>query len=150
MTTQEMWLVQMFRQARAAGHIFPDYAACEGALESGWGQDKIYKLGANIFGMKQHVHPIYGTLSLPTKEFLDGKWEVVNAKWIMYPSEMTCFQDRMATLKALAPYYPHYKACISAKDGVSYVDNVSLSWSTDPQRAHKVLEIYHAHGYLLK
>lgn len=150
MTTQEMWLVQAFRSARAAGHIFPDYAACETALESAWGQSKLAKLGANLFGTKQHSHPEYQTLNLPTKEFLDGKWTVIRATWVLYPSEMESFKDRMYTLRRLSPAYPHYAAALAAKDGTTFVDQVSISWSTDPLRAKKVLEIYHAHGYLLK
>lgn len=150
MTTQELWLVQTFRAARAAGHIFPDYAACEAANEAAWGQSKLAKLGANLFGTKQHSHPEYKTLNLPTKEFLDHKWVVIKASWVCYPSEMACFQDRMYTLRRLSPMYPHYAAALVAKDGTTFVDQVSLSWATDPDRARKVLSIYHAHGHLLK
>ncbi len=65
--------------ARAAGHIFPEYAACEAALESAWGQSSLAVKGNNLFGTKQHVHPIYGTLNIPTREFLHSTWVVVNA-----------------------------------------------------------------------
>lgn len=150
MTQQEMWLVQIFRSARAAGHIFPGYAACEAALESAWGTSQLAKLGANLFGTKAHSHPEYKTLNLPTKEFLDGKWTVIKATWVLYPSEVESFKDRMYTLRRLSPMYPHYAAALAAKDGVTFVDQVSLSWATDPDRAHKVLSIYRAHGHLLK
>jgi flagellum-specific peptidoglycan hydrolase FlgJ len=140
-------------QAKLSGHIFPAMAACEAALESTYGASGLAKSDNNLFGMKQHKHPVFGTHSLPTREWVgvdkdtdsvkDG-WIVVNAAWVSYPTWSDCFADRMATLQRLASVYPHYKAALDAPDAGSFVVEVSKTWSTDPNRGAKVLEIYNA------
>jgi flagellum-specific peptidoglycan hydrolase FlgJ len=139
---QITWLLDAVRAAMDAQHVWPEAAACEAGLESGYGSSALAREGNNLFGMKQHIHPVHGTLSLPTKEFLDGTWVVVEADWVKYDSFAECFEDRMETLKRLAPHYPHYAAALAAKGIVTYVDEVSATWSTDPQRAAKVMGIY--------
>ncbi|HEY2361219.1 MAG TPA: glucosaminidase domain-containing protein [Candidatus Angelobacter sp.] len=128
--------------ATAGGCIWPDFVACEAALESGYGTDTLAREDNNLFGMKQHKHPIFGTVTLPTREFMDGKWIPVSAQWVKYPALSDCFADRMATLRRLAPEYQHYAAAIAAHDGGTFIREVSKTWSTDPDRAQKVLNIY--------
>ncbi len=128
--------------AMYAGHPFPAMAACEAALESAWGKSELAVQYFNLFGMKQHAHPIEGTVNLPTKEFLGGSWVLVHDNFIKYPDLTSCFADRKATLVRLQNIYPHYRAALLAPDAETYVREVSKTWSTDPQRANKVLGIY--------
>lgn len=148
MTTpqEKSFLLSAYTGAVAAHHVFPAMAACEAALESGWGTSELAVKANNLFGQKQSVHPEYGTLVLPTKEFLDGKWVTENADWVSFPTVADCFTARMATLTRLAPTYPHYAAALAAKSPEEYVTQVSMSWSTDPQRAQKCIEIFRQHG----
>ena len=88
-------------------------AACEAALESGYGRSVLAVEDRNLFGMKQHQHPEYGTATLPTNEFYGGEWKTVEANWVVYPDWQACFKDRMATLKRLAPVYQHYKNALA-------------------------------------
>lgn len=130
--------------ADQAEHMFPDYAACEAALESGFGTSKLYILGNNPFGMKQHFHPVYKTLALPTHEWspkLD-KFVEVEADWVQYPDLASAFTDRMNTLRRLAAEYFHYKNALMASSGPVFITEVSLTWSTDPHRGQKVLDIH--------
>lgn len=128
--------------AGAGGSIWPDFMACEAALESGFGKSTLARQDNNLFGMKQHRHPVYGTVTLPTEEFLQGEWKRVSADWVKYPKAADCFADRMATLRRLAPEYPHYANALAAQDGPTFIREVSQTWSTDPNRAQKVLSIY--------
>jgi len=128
--------------AAAASHPFPQMAACEAALESAWGKSILAAEDNNIFGTKQHLHPLYGTVSLPTKEFLDERWQRAVAFWVKYPDWTTSFADRLDTLKRLAPHYPPYANALKAQDPETFVREVSKSWSTDPDRAAKCLAIY--------
>jgi flagellum-specific peptidoglycan hydrolase FlgJ len=139
---QRNFLNKATEQAALAHHPFPQIAACEAALESSWGNSQLARDGFNLFGMKQHAHPIYGTMQLPTKEFLEGNWVTVQAGWVNYPNWQACFADRLATLERLSSVYPHYKAALDAKDEETFVTEVSKTWSTDPERANKVLSIY--------
>jgi flagellum-specific peptidoglycan hydrolase FlgJ len=130
--------------AGAGGHIWPDFAACEAALEGSYGNSALARQDLNLFGMKQHRHPVFGTVSLPTGEFIHGQWVRVTADWVKYPSWSDCFADRMATLRRLAPEqgFEHYAAALAAHDGITFVREVSKSWSTDPNRGQKVIDIY--------
>lgn len=129
--------------ASESSHCWPQMAAAEAALESGFGTSGLAVHDNNLFGMKQHVHPIFGTENIPTKEFLHGDWEVVEASWIIYPDLKSCFDDRMNTLDRLKNVYPNYAHALMATDQFTYVLDVSATWSTDPNRADKVIAIYH-------
>jgi flagellum-specific peptidoglycan hydrolase FlgJ len=131
-------------QAGLGGCIWPDFSACEAALESTFGKSTLARVDNNLFGMKQHVHPVFGTVSLPTEEFLHGEWVRVTAEWVKYPAWSDCFADRMATLRRLAPEkgFEHYAAALAAHDGITFIREISAKWSTDPKRAQKILDIY--------
>jgi flagellum-specific peptidoglycan hydrolase FlgJ len=142
--TEHTFLSLAFAAAEKCGHVFPEMAACEAALESDYGRSVLASVYNNLFGCKQHQHPVYGTHVLPTRECLDGKWVALNSSWIVYPDWAACFGDRMATLKRLASVYPHYAAALAAQSPLEYLSEVSQTWSTDPQRAAKVQAIYDA------
>lgn len=139
---QKQFLARATAEAIKANHPFPQMAACEAALESAWGNSELARDANNLFGMKQHVHEVYGTMTLPTREFVDSEWETVSANWVKYPDWRACFADRLVTLERLSNAYPHYKAALDAKDAQTYIAEVSKSWSTDPKRADKVLALY--------
>ena len=82
----KQWLAQASAAAAEALHIYPQMAACEAGEESNYGQSMLAKADSNLFGMKQHQHPVYGTVSLPTREFLGGSWKVVSANFVKYPA----------------------------------------------------------------
>lgn len=128
--------------AESGAHVYPTMAACEAALESGFGTSMLAIAYSNLFGMKQHQHPVYGTVGIPTKEFVNGVWTTVQAEWVKYPDWAACFTDRMNTLIRMAPHYPHYDAALRAKTAEDYVDYASMSWSTDPERGQKVVAIH--------
>ena len=148
--TQRSFLDRAATEAVKANHPFAQMAACEAALESNWGNSELARDAFNLFGMKQHSHPIYGTMNLPTREWengpdghpIDGRWISVTAHWVKYPDWRSCFADRLATLERLSNAYPHYAAALKATDAKSYVTEVSKSWSTDPNRGLKVISIY--------
>ncbi len=125
-----------------ANHPFAPMAACEAALESGFGASLLASADNNLFGMKQHRHPAYSTVNMPTRECLDGKWITTSSQWVKYPDWRACFADRLATLERLSKVYSHYAAALAATDPQTYIQQVSLTWSTDPGRAGKVLSIY--------
>lgn len=144
---QESFLQRASDAARAAGHLYPEYAACEAALESGWGQSHLATQANNLFGQKQ-AHPTLPgteTLSLPTREYLHGAWVSVQAAWVQFADWESCFRERMALLRSLADGYPNYREALAATTGEQFVTLVSRSWSTDPARAGKVLAVYDTH-----
>jgi flagellum-specific peptidoglycan hydrolase FlgJ len=139
---QSTWIHAMVEAAVIADHIFPAMAACEAALESRYGQSQLAREGNNLFGLKAHKHNVYGVLSLPTHEFENSEWIEVTAEWEKYETLYQCFADRMETLTRLKDVYPEYGAALRAKSSEDYIILVSKRWSTDPNRAQKVLAIY--------
>lgn len=139
---QKTFLDLASAEAVKANHPFAQMAACEAAEESNWGNSVLAKEDRNLFGMKQHSHPVYGTMTLPTREFMLGEWKTVSSQWVQYPDWRACFADRLATLERLSNAFPHYKAALAAPDAETYIREVSQTWSTDPQRADKILAIY--------
>ena len=154
MTTplQDSFLRQAAAAAHAAGHIFPDYAACEAALESNWGQSRLAREANNLFGQKAFPpeqgmgEPGTGTLALPTQEYLHGRWVTVIAHWARFADQAACFRARLAMLRHMEHGYPAYASALAATTGEIFVEQVSRAWSTDPQRAQKVLAIYRQHS----
>lgn len=152
-SSQKAWLDQISKAAENAGVKFPTMQACEAALESGYGNSGLAKRANNLFGTKQHSTPIYETLTIPTKEFLKGTWVTVDANWVKYPDLTASFKDRTDTLTRLSAAknndgtlkYPHYAAALAAADAKVFVREVSQTWSTDPQRAEKVISIFEAY-----
>jgi len=144
---QEQFLSKAVAAARASGHLFPEYAACEAALESGWGMSHLAVEANNLFGQKQAHPPLAGTetIALPTREYLHGAWVAVQASWVRFEDWAACFRERMALLQSLSAAYPNYKAAIEAATGEQFVTEVSKTWSTDPARAGKVLAVYDCH-----
>ncbi len=167
--------IQFITNATAAatqsGHVFPLMAAAEAALESThpggfFGSSSLARLHNNLFGTKQHSTPIFETIWLPTQEHVtakqalslknpvqltafDGEGKATyscDAPWIHYPTWAECFKDRMATLIRLKGTYPHYARALAATDPITYVNEVSLTWSTGPTRAAAVINIYKRYG----
>lgn len=139
---QKEFLDRASAAATQALHPFPRMAACEAALESAWGKSGLASEDNNLFGMKQHIHALYGTVSLPTKEHVHDEWISVTANWVKYPDWATCFFDRLSTLTRLSHACPHYAAALRAPTAEQFVREVSQTWSTDPNRAEKILAIY--------
>ncbi len=145
------FLKSMYAAAKASGHLWPDYAACEAVVETGWGQSGLFLHANNVFGLKQSVEtPRYETVRMPTREFLDGAWVTTVANFIQYPDIPSSFTDRMALLQRESAVYPDYAAALVATSGAAFVTAVSRTWSTDPNRAQKVCEIHDAHTDVLQ
>jgi flagellum-specific peptidoglycan hydrolase FlgJ len=141
-------LARVYASAKESGCLFPQAQACEVMVESAWGTSKLFLEDNNGFGMKQHEHPIFVTVSLPTKEFLGNKWVTINAPFVKYPTMADCFADRMNTLRTLAPNYPHYAAALVATNPEDFLTQVSRTWSTGPTRGADCIAILHAHNDL--
>jgi flagellum-specific peptidoglycan hydrolase FlgJ len=138
-------LKKVFATAMTAACLFPQAQACEVMVETTWLTSELGVVDNNLFGMKQHAHPLYGTVNLPTKEFLCGKWVAQNDDFVKYPTMADCFADRMNTLVQLAPHYPHYQAALAAKTPEEFLTQVSLTWSTGPTRGKDCITILHSH-----
>jgi flagellum-specific peptidoglycan hydrolase FlgJ len=146
--TPDIFIPRALTAAYQGMHMFPEFAVCEAALESAWGGSELAIKANNLFGQKQSHQGaaiLYPILELPTKEWDAGQLVSTVANWPIFPDWPTSFMERMQLLARLAPAYPHYAAALAATDGETFIREVSQTWSTDPQRANKVLAIYNEH-----
>lgn len=142
---QQLFLEDVYQGAMSAGAIWPQMQACEAALESAWGTSSLSVQARNLFGQKASPEWPGQTVSIPTREYLHGKWVFVPAEWCSFPNWESCFDARMRLLQA----NPCYAEALAASGPESFIELVSRHWSTDPNRAGKVLAIYDAHGEML-
>lgn len=141
-----VFLQKAYQAGLASGHIWPDYAACEAALESAWGTSTLAIKANNLFGQKASSHtPADEILELPTHEEVNGVMVPTMANWVKFPDWNACFAARMDVLRRLASIYPDYALALAATSGEDFVNEVSHTWSTDHLRGQKVLAIYEAH-----
>jgi len=144
MSQQTDFLNKALAHAQLANHLFPEFAACEAALESAWGQSRLCREANNLFGEHQHHVPIYGTYKLHPNDNVDP-----NDDWILFPSWKESFATRMDTIRRLATdapdRYQGYVQALAATTGEDFVTYVSQNWSQDPLRATHVIEIHRAH-----
>ena len=154
-------LKELYEQAKASEHIWPEMAACEAALESAWLTSELARDYNNLFGQKQSATPEFHTVKLPTQEYIgphpatdedkhDKKnWVTIWQSFVWFPTKTAAYNERMSLLERLQGVYPEYKAALLAGTPEAYISSVSKRWSTDPDRATKVLQIYRSHRDIL-
>lgn len=136
MTPNETFLLKMRDAAVAAKHVWPEYAACEVALEtaknvpgapaqSNYGQDQAYLQGNNCFGNMQRAKPVYQTLSLRDFQIINGKRIDKTENYIKFPDVATAFAFRMQTL---TQYPGIYREALQSGSGEDFIRNVSAQW----------------------
>ncbi|HMF74284.1 MAG TPA: glucosaminidase domain-containing protein [Bryobacteraceae bacterium] len=150
---QAAFLEKSYAAGRASTHPFPEFAACETALESAWGTDRLVREANNLFGQKRDpTIPLDQCIYCDTQEEdAHGHWYTEhNVPWPMFASWTACYDARLALLKRLAGKYPAtYGAALEAKTGELFITLVSRTWSTWTGRAAAALAIYHSHRDLL-
>lgn len=104
------------------------------ALESGYG--KHLSAPNNYFGIKWHPKCRYPAHEVPTKECYNGKWTVINAKFIAFP-----------TLEAACEYHgkllmqPPYNADPFKSDWKTFLHHIAHIYATDPAYENKIAGI---------
>lgn len=132
-------------QASAATSGVPaSFVLAQGALESAWGESKLARGGCNLFGVKADAAWQGEVLLLPTREYLQGQWVTVQARWRKYPDWLACIDDHAAFLRRNKRYRP---AFTGPRDGESFARAVAAAgYATDPAYADKVVSIIRRHG----
>lgn len=143
--TQTAFLKKAYSAALSAGHIFPGAAAAEAALESAWGTSGLATRANNLFGLKKSIGWTGKTVSIPTREFINGAWTTQPATWPVFSTWTECMTARMNTLHRVS----RYASSLSATSPEQFITLVSSQWATDPNRGTQVLAIYRAHRDIL-
>lgn len=114
------------------------FVIAEAALESGWGKSDLVAKAMNIWGVKADASWHGDILTMNTREFIDGEWVMVPAKWRKYASWQECLDDHAKFLLT----NPRYKSCFDHTDGIGFAQAVAKAgYATDPQYAQKLTSI---------
>lgn len=113
-----------------------DFTIAQAALESAWGESLLAKKAKNLFGIKADKSWRGEVLTMPTREFLDGKWIVVNAKWRCYATYGECVNDHADFFRR----NPRYAACFKCKTAEGFAIEVARAgYATDPAYGAKLV-----------
>ena len=115
----------------------------QAALESGWGESGLARKGRNLFGVKADASWKGDILTMQTKEFLNGSWVVVTARWRKYSNWQRALDDHAAFLKN----NKRYAECFQCQSGVDFAQAVAKAgYATDPRYAYKLISIIEKHN----
>lgn len=118
------------------------FTIAEAALESGWGSSQLAVQGHNLFGVKADSAWHGDTLSLRTREFLQGRWVMVAALWRKYPSWFGSINDHAQFLLTNRRYHAAFLAT-NVADFTTAV--AKAGYATDPLYASKVMSVVRQH-----
>lgn len=116
------------------------FTIAEGALESGWGA---HAPGYNLFGIKADSS-WHGAITIQrTREFIDGKPEIFEARFRAYSNWQGSIDDHATFLTQ----NPRYKPAFKHSDYMGFTEAVAnAGYATDPQYAAKIIAIIEAHN----
>lgn len=127
----------------AKTRIPASFTIAQAALESGWCHSALAFEAHNLFGVKADASWHGETITMPTREYLHGRWVTVQAKWRKYQTWEACIEDHAGFLL----YNPRYHAAFAARDDVeAFIQAIAKAgYATDPNYPAKVISIIHSH-----
>jgi len=121
-------------------NILPSLTMAQAILESGWGKSHISN---NLFGIKAGTGWTGKTVTKETKEYINGKWITVTAKFRAYDS----FAESVADHAKLLGEAARYKAVTQAPNYCAACRAVyEAGYATDPQYPQKLIAIIEQNG----
>jgi flagellum-specific peptidoglycan hydrolase FlgJ len=121
-------------------HIPASVSIAQAIIESRSGQSGLSQKANNLFGMRGSGTA--GSITLPTKEFLDGKWVTVDAAFRNYNSQAESIEDH-AQLLASSPYYA--KARAVADDPRAFANALTGVYATAPNYGEALIRVMDQH-----
>lgn len=116
------------------------FTVAEAALETGWGA---HAPGMNLFGIKADPSWTGPVTIQNTREFQNGAWTMVQARFRAYTDWLGSISDHAQFLLA----NPRYKCAFACTDGCDFANAVQKAgYATDPAYASKIIAIINAHN----
>jgi flagellar rod assembly protein/muramidase FlgJ len=116
-----------------------EFTVAQAALESGWGKSLLTVRSNNLFGIKADKSWTGPTHEMMTREYINGQWISVPAKWRSYDTWADCLLDHANFFHVNQRYaealkYPH--------DPFRFAEEISRAgYATDPSYADKITQI---------
>lgn len=121
--------------------VLPSVAAGQAALESAWGKSTLSTKGNNLFGVKGTYKGASVTMS--TKEFVNGSWITINAEFAKYPS----WGESILAYGKLIGTASHYAAAPGKTDAREQITAIwNGGYATDPNYPDLVMSVINANN----
>jgi flagellum-specific peptidoglycan hydrolase FlgJ len=122
--------------------IFPETVISAAGLESGWNTSQLSSQYNNFFGFKSSPNWNGTTVTLPTKEEINGKIVTVNAVFRSYPSATDSFKDYVRLLQTA--HYVNAGVTV-AKDSIAQFQALQKAgYATDSSYSSKLASVYYS------
>ncbi len=116
--------------------VLASLTIAQGILESGWGSSALSTKANNLFGIKANGNQPY--VVMKTKEYVNGKWITVDAKFRKYDSWNDSIEDHAKFLVE----NKRYKNLIGKKDYKTVCKLIQQDgYATDPNYASSLITI---------
>ena len=116
--------------------VLPSITIAQAILESGWGKSYLATEGKNLFGIKKG-NWTGEIITLPTKEYYNGNWCIINAEFRKYSNYGESIKDHSTLLNSnwYAPVIAsnHYKG--------QAIQLQECGYATDPNYANLLIQI---------
>jgi flagellum-specific peptidoglycan hydrolase FlgJ len=119
------------------------FTVAQAALESGWGKSLLATRGRNLFGVKAGHEWKGAVLTLNTREFIGGKWVLVEAHWRKYFDWLDSIEDHANFLLFNPRYKPAFAHPMHGEDFAKVVQG--CGYATDPNYADKIITVIRSH-----
>jgi len=122
--------------------IFPLLALAESAVESAWGESELTKEANNFLGIKSSLSWEEGGGSYvvkKTREVIDGKPVMVNAKFRKYPTPADCYKNYVHFVTQ--PNYVSHGVLVAKTPEEQVTAIAAAGYATDPDYAHKIISV---------
>lgn len=131
-------------------HVLASITIAQAALESDWGKSELATKYNNLFGVK--AEPNQRGEYMTTKEYVNGQWITVSARFMVYDSWNESIQAHTQLLVNGTTWnHSHYAAVIQAKNYQEAAQALQeKGYATDPQYAQKLINLikaYHLDRY---
>jgi flagellar protein FlgJ len=120
------------------------FTVAQASLESAWGSSKLTEKANNLFGIKADRGWKGPTVTMMTREYINGEWVSVPAVWRSYETWADCLLDHANFFHGNPRYakaleFPHDSAKFA-------VEIAAAGYATDERYAEKIINIIHGHN----
>lgn len=127
-------------------HVLPSVVVAQAAVESDFGRSELAANYYNLFGYKASTTD--RQVSLQTKEYVNGTWQVVQAPFKVYVNWQQAVQDHGELMQKGTDWEPQlYQGVVDATNyHAACIALAQAGYATDPNYAQKliaIIEQYH-------
>ncbi|OGK13147.1 MAG: hypothetical protein A2W80_11695 [Candidatus Riflebacteria bacterium GWC2_50_8] len=130
------------REASKKSGVPASIIMAQAALETGWGSSAIGN-AKNLFGIKG-TGPA-GSITMPTKEYINGRMVTVQASFRKYNSWQESIEDHSRLLTSAS----RYAKCMANRNNPDQFarELLKAGYATDPQYANKLISIMKSNNF---